>query len=133
MASIDDLELHQNPNENPSSRTSEEIKTFRESNSEHRQIKKRNRIPVSCNECRRRKLRFSPHLIESLCLDVIERTPVQHVSKEAKPEAVNSLNQFTHHGIPSLSECLFEKPARCKTGIKRFFTTANSSLGESNN
>ena len=54
MDNIDDLELPPKPAQNIGRRVSEEGNS---ASSGPRQIKKRNRIPVSCSECRRRKLR----------------------------------------------------------------------------
>jgi hypothetical protein len=56
-----------------------------------REIKKRNRIPVSCNECRRRKLRLHHfQTTPELMLDATEMTPVPRVSNAVTPPRVNS-------------------------------------------
>src|SRR5277367_4142746 len=92
-----DLELP--PHITPSSdrRDSDDTNTSNATSANSRQVKKRNRIPVSCNEYRRRKLRFShpppsPFYKKLTRVDVIVKTHVQHVSNEAMPIIVNSLN-----------------------------------------
>ena len=61
MAGFDDLELPPHATQNPDQPTSEDTNPSTNSdNIGNRQIKKRNRIPVSCNQCRRRKLKFPP-------------------------------------------------------------------------
>jgi hypothetical protein len=59
MTDIDDLELPPEAPQNVSDRRdSEETPAGgRGNNGGSRPVKKRNRIPISCNECRRRKLR----------------------------------------------------------------------------
>jgi hypothetical protein len=57
-----------------------------------REVKKRNRIPVSCNECRRRKLRSTSFVAPINFIDVIEKTLVRPVFNEAMLTDVNSLN-----------------------------------------
>jgi hypothetical protein len=62
MNGLDGLELPPRPSQDsdhgPSDRrTSEDLNESPNGSNGQRQVKKRNRIPVSCNECRRRKLR----------------------------------------------------------------------------
>ena len=58
MTGFDNLELPLQPAQNLDRQTSDDTNPSTNSNNKgNRQIKKRNRIPVSCNECRRRKLR----------------------------------------------------------------------------
>lgn len=58
MTGTDDLELlPQQPQSSPKRGSSGDTAN---GNNRPRPVKKRNRIPVSCNECRRRKLRYYP-------------------------------------------------------------------------
>jgi hypothetical protein len=104
MTGFDDVEFPPQPSRNPDQQTSEDTNPSTHSNNGNRQIKKRNRIPVSCNECRRRKLRCAPRKHDVLTrVDVIAKIHAQLVFKEAKPTAVNSPSlSLTSRTIPQL-------------------------------
>ena len=99
MTSINNQELSRQSAQNADQRTSDDTNP---NNNNSRQIKKRNRIPLSCNACRRRKLRWGErHSI--LTADAIVQTHVQLVSKEVTPTDVNLLSLRSHNCI-SLSK-----------------------------
>jgi hypothetical protein len=90
MDNSDGLELPPRPAQNSPERQNTGRKSSN-ANTDAREIKKRNRIPVSCNECRRRKLRY--HFLKTVThSDVIGRNPARHVFSEAMPTHVDSLN-----------------------------------------
>src|SRR5271170_2625926 len=69
----EDLELPPHAAQSFDRRDSEETYTSNGTPGNSRQVKKRNRIPVSCNECRRRKLRFQYPVLQCTDLNRCDR------------------------------------------------------------